>query len=206
MLSQFAQNFIYKGVAHLENKGARFQLRGAVDIARVIITTANGWDSRKKELTQALADKGITCDVKELKLQSQMLIDDFIESSFVVRGEHIIACSVQEIVGKVALVEGHEKEQPSSIAQRCARIYAECNPKPDFKNLQNQRKKDLMCCLNIKSMEEIGSLKHPAGQAANDFINCGTSTSLFGYKVNTPNSVASLVRLKQQLFAEDDKC
>lgn len=84
MLSQFAQDFIYKGVAYLENKGARFQLRTACDVARVIISRAIGWDARKKDITQALADKAINCRLKELKLQSQMLIDDFIESSFVV--------------------------------------------------------------------------------------------------------------------------
>ena len=84
MLSQFAQDFIYKGVAYLENKGSRFQLRKGFDVARMIITRANGWDIRKKEITEALAEKTITSAVKELKLQSQMLIDDFIESSFVV--------------------------------------------------------------------------------------------------------------------------
>ena len=84
MMSQCSQDFIYKGVAHLENKGARFQLRKAVDVARVIITTANGWDTRKKEITQTLADKGITTVTKSLKLQSQMLVDDFIENSVVV--------------------------------------------------------------------------------------------------------------------------
>ena len=47
-----------------------------------------------------------------------------------VRGEHIIACTAAEIAEKVSVIEGHEKEQPSSVAQRCARIYAECNPKP----------------------------------------------------------------------------
>lgn len=41
-----------------------------------------------------------------------------------------MACSASEIVEKVAIIEGHEKEQPTSVAQRCARIYAECNPKP----------------------------------------------------------------------------
>lgn len=84
MISQVAHDFIYKGVGHLENKGARFQLRKAVDVARVIITTANGWDARKKEITHTLAEKGITTVTKELKLQSQMLVDDFIENSVVV--------------------------------------------------------------------------------------------------------------------------
>ena len=46
------------------------------------------------------------------------------------RGEHIVACTAAEIAEKVSVIEGHEKEQPSSVAQRCARIYAECNPKP----------------------------------------------------------------------------
>ena len=47
-----------------------------------------------------------------------------------VRGEQIIACSASEIVEKVAVIEGHKKEQPTSVAQRCTRIYAECNPQP----------------------------------------------------------------------------
>jgi hypothetical protein len=85
MICQFAQDFIYKGVAHLENKGARLALRKAMDVARVIITTAKGWDARKKEIMQTLADKGITTVPKGLKLQSQMLVDDFIENSVVVR-------------------------------------------------------------------------------------------------------------------------
>ena len=84
MLSQCAQDFIYKGVAHLENKGSRFQLRKAAAVARVIITTAIGWDGRKKDITQTFADKGITIAPKALKLQSQMLVDDFIENSIVV--------------------------------------------------------------------------------------------------------------------------
>ena len=41
-----------------------------------------------------------------------------------------MACSAAEIAEKVSVIEGHVKEQPSSVAQRCARIYAECNPKP----------------------------------------------------------------------------
>lgn len=41
----------------------------------------------------------------------------------------------------------------------------------DFKSLQNQRKKNLLSCLNSKSLEELGSNKHPCRQAANDFIN-----------------------------------
>jgi hypothetical protein len=85
MICQLAQDFIYKGVAHLENKGARLPLRKALDVARVIITTAKGWDARKKEITQTLAGKAITTVPKGLKLQSQMLVDDFIENSVVVR-------------------------------------------------------------------------------------------------------------------------
>lgn len=33
----------------------------------------------------------------------------------------------------------------------------------------------------------------------------GTTTSLFGYKINTPNSAASLIKLKKQILAEKDK-
>ena len=85
MICQLAQDFIYKGVAHLENKGTRLPLRKALDVARVIITTAKGWDARKKEITQTLVDRGIATVPKGLKLQSQMLVDDFIENSVVVR-------------------------------------------------------------------------------------------------------------------------
>lgn len=84
MFSQLAQDYIYKGVSHLENKGSRFQLRKAMDVARVIVTTANGWDARKKEIVNSLAEKGVPSPTKILKLESQMLIDDFIDNSVVV--------------------------------------------------------------------------------------------------------------------------
>lgn len=57
-------------------------------------------------------------------------LPSYFPSFIQVRGEHIIACSATEIAEKVSVLEGHEKEQPSSVALRCARIYAECNPKP----------------------------------------------------------------------------
>ncbi|XP_046839524.1 uncharacterized protein LOC124433781 isoform X2 [Xenia sp. Carnegie-2017] len=207
MFSQLAQDYIYKGVSHLENKGSRFQLRKAMDVARVIITTANGWDARKKEMENSLAEKGVPSPTKILKLESQMLIDDFIDNSVVVRGEHILACSAAEVAEKVSVIEGHEKEQPSSVARRCARIYAECNPKPDFKQLQLQRKKDLLRSLSsimpITSYEDLENSS--CLRTANDFINCGTTTSLFGYKMNTPNSVASLIKLKQEIYMNQGK-
>ena len=87
MINQFAQDFVYKGVAHLENKGTRFNLRKAMDVARIIITTAYGWHLRKEEIMQALTDKAITTVTKGLKLQSQMLVDDFIENSVVVSSD-----------------------------------------------------------------------------------------------------------------------
>ena len=45
-------------------------------------------------------------------------------------GDNIIACSAAEVADRIAVIEGLEEEQKSSAAQRCARIYAECNRKP----------------------------------------------------------------------------
>ena len=41
-----------------------------------------------------------------------------------------MACSSVEIADRIAVVEGVKQEEKSTVAQRCARIYAECNPKP----------------------------------------------------------------------------
>ena len=49
---------------------------------------------------------------------------------FQVHGDNIIACSSIEVADRIAVIEGLEEEQKSSAAQRCARIYAECNRKP----------------------------------------------------------------------------
>jgi hypothetical protein len=46
---------------------------------------------------------------------------------------------------------------------------------PDFKQLQLQRKNDLLTCLNeymnVKSYEELGPSANPCQRAAIDFIN-----------------------------------
>lgn len=47
-----------------------------------------------------------------------------------IHGDNIIACSATEVADRIAVIEGLEEEQKSSAAQRCARIYAECNRKP----------------------------------------------------------------------------
>ncbi|CAB3987974.1 Hypothetical predicted protein [Paramuricea clavata] len=79
----------------------------------------------------------------------------------------------------------------------------------DFKQLQLQRKNDLLKCLNeymnVKSYEELGPSTNPCQRAAIDFINCGTTTSLFGYKINTPSSVAVLIRLKRNILKDKEK-
>ena len=51
-----------------------------------------------------------------------------------IHGDNIIACSATEVADRIAVIEGLEEEQKSSAAQRCARIYAECNRKPGNKN------------------------------------------------------------------------
>ena len=47
-----------------------------------------------------------------------------------VHGDNIIACSAAEVADRIAVIEGLEEEQKSTAAQRCARIYAECDRKP----------------------------------------------------------------------------
>jgi hypothetical protein len=37
------------------------------------------------------------------------------------------------------------------------------------------------------------------------FVFSGTTTSLFGYKINTPNSVAALIRLKRDILKGKEK-
>ena len=53
---------------------------------------------------------------------------------FQVHGDNIIACSASEVADRIAVIEGLEEEQKSTAAQRCARIYAECNRKPGKSN------------------------------------------------------------------------
>jgi hypothetical protein len=63
-----------------------------------------------------------------------------------VRGDHIVACTASEIADRIAIIQGLEEEQKSSVAERCARIYAECNPKPG---------KPLLPCISFSSTLEV---------------------------------------------------
>ena len=54
------------------------------------------------------------------------------------RGDCIVACSAAEIADKIAVIEGLEKEQKTAAAQRCARIYVECSPKPGTVYMSDQ--------------------------------------------------------------------
>lgn len=85
MNCNYAQDFIYKGVAVLDSDGNKCRLRNAKDVARVILAKAHGWDSRYKEVLGELAKKGFFPPFDKLKLEGQLLMDDFVESSVVVR-------------------------------------------------------------------------------------------------------------------------
>ncbi|CAH3136847.1 unnamed protein product [Pocillopora meandrina] len=202
MSCTYAQDFIYKGVAILDNDGNKCRLRNAKDVARVILAKACGWNSRNKEVMSELEKKGFFPPFDSLKLESHLLMDDFVESSVVVHGDNIIACSSTEVADRIAVIEGLEEEQKSSAAQRCARIYAECNRKPDITALRQLRKNSLVKSLNVKSFSECGPSSDRRWSPAHEFINCGTTTSLFGYKVTTPEAVSSLIRLKQEIHSQ----
>ena len=85
MSCTYAQDFIYKGVAILDNDGNKCRLRNAKDVARVILAKACGWNSRNKEVMSELEKKGFFPPFDSLKLESRLLMDDFVESSVVVR-------------------------------------------------------------------------------------------------------------------------
>jgi len=119
-----------------------------------------------------------------------------------VHGDNIIACSAVEVADRIAVIEGLEEEQKSSAALRCARIYAECNRKPDVNALRQTRKSSLVKSLNVKSFSECGPSSDRRWSPAHEYINCGTTTSLFGYKLTTPEAVACLIRLKREIHTQ----
>lgn len=84
MNCNYAQDFIYRGVAILDADGNKCRLRNARDIARVILAKAHGWDSRYGEVMSELAKKGFFPPFDTLKLEGHLLMDDFVESSVVV--------------------------------------------------------------------------------------------------------------------------
>jgi len=199
MNCSYAQDFIYKGVAILDTDGNKCRLRNAKDVARVILAKAHGWDSRFTEVVGELAKKGFLPPFDRLKLEGHLLMDEFVESTVVVHGDNIIACSASEVADRIAVIEGLEEEQKSTAAQRCARIYAECNRKPDVNALRQMRKCSLVRCLNVKSFSECGPNSDRRWSPAHEYISCGTTTSLFGYKLTTPEAVAVLIRLKRDI-------
>lgn len=85
MNCNYAQDFIYKGVAILDTDGNKCRLRSAKDVARVILAKAHGWDSRFTEVVGELAKKGFLPPFDSLKLEGHLLMDEFVESTVVVR-------------------------------------------------------------------------------------------------------------------------
>jgi hypothetical protein len=80
----FSQDYIYKGVAVLDAEGNKCKLRTAKDVARIILAQAHGWNRRCNQLKEELALKGFAPPFSNLKLESQLLIDDFIDNMIVV--------------------------------------------------------------------------------------------------------------------------
>ena len=89
----YAHDFIYKGVATLDSEGSKCRLRQARDVARVILAQARGWDRRYTEMKNELAMKGFYAPFDKLKLESHLLMDDFVDSMIVVREELILETS-----------------------------------------------------------------------------------------------------------------
>ena len=97
MNCNYAQDFIYKGVAVMDSDGNKCRLRNAKDVARVILAKAHGWDSRYTEVMNELGKKGFVPPFDKLKLEGHLLMDDFVESSVVVR-KHSFRIAVFAIV------------------------------------------------------------------------------------------------------------
>ena len=80
----YAHDFIYKGVATLDSEGSKCRLRQARDVARVILAQAQGWKRRYDAVKSELALKGFFAPFDKLKLESHLLIDDYVNSMIVV--------------------------------------------------------------------------------------------------------------------------
>ena len=72
-------------MAILDTDGNKCRLRNAKDVARVILAKAHGWDSRFTEVVGELAKKGFLPPFDRLKLEGHLLMDEFVESTVVVR-------------------------------------------------------------------------------------------------------------------------
>ncbi|KXJ13938.1 hypothetical protein AC249_AIPGENE23961 [Exaiptasia diaphana] len=167
----FSQDYIYKGVAILDAEGNKCKLRTAKDVARIILAQARGWNRRYNQLKEQLIVKGFIPPFRSLKIESQLLIDDFVDNMIV----------------------------KSAVAERCARIYADCNPRPDYNRMKQERRSSLVRFMNISRPVEELVKESPCWCAAQEYINCGTTTSLFGYKVSTVEATAELIYLKLYL-------
>lgn len=84
MTCVFSQDYIYKGVAILDAEGNKCKLRTAKDVARIILAQARGWNRRYDQLKDELAKKQFEPPFKRLKIESQLLIDDFVDNMIVV--------------------------------------------------------------------------------------------------------------------------
>ncbi len=79
-----ANDYIYKGVVLLQYQTGRCRLKQARDVARVILAAARGWDSRNKELTNALISKGCQPPFDYLSPESVSLMEDYIDHMVIV--------------------------------------------------------------------------------------------------------------------------
>ena len=84
MNCSYAHDYIYKGVAILDAEGNKCRLRNARDVSRVILALARGWDARFSEVKFELAKKGFQTPFDSFKIESHMLMDDFVDSTVVV--------------------------------------------------------------------------------------------------------------------------
>ncbi|XP_032232309.2 uncharacterized protein LOC116614879 isoform X2 [Nematostella vectensis] len=204
MNCSYAQDYIYKGVAILDAEGNKCRLKNAKDVGRIILAQARGWNRRFNQVKEELGKKGFFPPFNKMMIESNLLIDDFVDSMIVVRGDHIVACTAVEIADRIAVIEGKEEEQKSAVAERCARIYAECNPRPDFEGLKQDRRNKLVKHMELESAKDFVK-GDPCWNPAYEYVNCGTTTSLFGYKITTLEAVSGLIRLKMRLKARSSK-
>ena len=77
----------------MDTDGNKCRLRNAKDVARVILAKASGWNSRYTEVMDELEKKGFDAPFDKLKLEGHLLMDEFVESSVVVR-KHSLCTSV----------------------------------------------------------------------------------------------------------------
>ena len=84
MNCSYAQDYVYKGIALFDADGNKCRLRNAKDVARIILAQAKGWDQRLGEIKDELAKKKFLPSFDSLKIDSHLLVDDFVDSTIVV--------------------------------------------------------------------------------------------------------------------------